>query len=185
MYLWYFHNFFKSKLFPCLRPRIPESLTQNTKQSARLWRGLSHGPLPQPLCGARAGSDARLLCSRLVSCDSSKMAALERRAASAAESKEDFEIIDKNQVPNAAELKSEEAEKAEEARWSAPILSLARKASENLALGYGSALRSASLAGLIPRAAGTDSTARTSTALLLCKLLYGAKISWLPLSAVD
>ncbi|KAK2542739.1 Rufy1 [Columba guinea] len=90
------------------------------------------------------------------------MAALERRAASAAESKEDFEIIDKNQVPNAAELKSEEAEKAEEARWSAPILSLARKASENLALGYGSALRSASLAGLIPRAAGTDSTARTS-----------------------
>uniref|UniRef100_A0A8C4UPJ3 RUN and FYVE domain-containing protein 1 n=1 Tax=Falco tinnunculus TaxID=100819 RepID=A0A8C4UPJ3_FALTI len=61
------------------------------------------------------------------------MAEGERRTASAAEIKEDFEIIDKKQIPNATELKNEEKEKTEEARWSAPILSLAKKASENLA----------------------------------------------------
>uniref|UniRef100_A0A8C4URY0 RUN and FYVE domain containing 1 n=1 Tax=Falco tinnunculus TaxID=100819 RepID=A0A8C4URY0_FALTI len=69
------------------------------------------------------------------------MAEGERRTASAAEIKEDFEIIDKKQIPNATELKNEEKEKTEEARWSAPILSLAKKASENLALSYGSALK--------------------------------------------
>uniref|UniRef100_A0A8D0KW39 RUN and FYVE domain-containing protein 1 n=1 Tax=Strix occidentalis caurina TaxID=311401 RepID=A0A8D0KW39_STROC len=68
-----------------------------------------------------------------------------RCTASAAEIKEDFEIIDKKQIPNTTELKSEEKEKTEEARWSAPILSLAKKASENLALGYGNALKSAAL----------------------------------------
>uniref|UniRef100_A0A8C0EKK1 RUN and FYVE domain-containing protein 1 n=1 Tax=Bubo bubo TaxID=30461 RepID=A0A8C0EKK1_BUBBB len=65
------------------------------------------------------------------------MAEGESCTASAAEIKEDFEIIDKKQIPNTTELKSEEKEKTEEARWSAPILSLAKKASENLALGYG------------------------------------------------
>uniref|UniRef100_A0A8C4UNB2 RUN and FYVE domain containing 1 n=2 Tax=Falco tinnunculus TaxID=100819 RepID=A0A8C4UNB2_FALTI len=74
-----------------------------------------------------------------------------KRTASAAEIKEDFEIIDKKQIPNATELKNEEKEKTEEARWSAPILSLAKKASENLALSYGSALKSASLVGFISK----------------------------------
>uniref|UniRef100_A0A8C0AUP7 RUN and FYVE domain-containing protein 1 n=1 Tax=Buteo japonicus TaxID=224669 RepID=A0A8C0AUP7_9AVES len=73
------------------------------------------------------------------------MAEGESCTASAAEIKEDFEIIDRKQIPNAAELKNEEKEKTEEARWSAPILSLAKKASENLALSYGNALKSASL----------------------------------------
>ncbi|NXU73792.1 RUFY1 protein, partial [Oreotrochilus melanogaster] len=76
--------------------------------------------------------------------------------------KEDFEIIDKTQIPAAAELKNEEKEKTEEGRWSAPILSLAKKASENLALSYGNALKSASLVGLIPKPVSTDSTAKTS-----------------------
>ncbi|NWX34039.1 RUFY1 protein, partial [Notiomystis cincta] len=75
---------------------------------------------------------------------------------------EDFEIIDKKQLPDAAELRSEEKAKPEEARWSAPILSLARKASENLALSYGSALKSASLVGLVSKGGSSDSPAKTS-----------------------
>lgn len=95
------------------------------------------------------------------------MAAGERRAAPAAGKEEDFEIIDKKQLPDAAELRNEEKAKPEEARWSAPILSLARKASENLALGYGSALKSASLVGLVSKPGSSDSPAKTSTAPLL------------------
>ncbi|XP_033373615.1 RUN and FYVE domain-containing protein 1 isoform X2 [Parus major] len=91
------------------------------------------------------------------------MAAGERRAAPAAGKEEDFEIIDKKQLPDAAELRNEEKAKPEEARWSAPILSLARKASENLALGYGSALKSASLVGLVSKPGSSDSPAKTST----------------------
>uniref|UniRef100_A0A663MUQ3 RUN and FYVE domain-containing protein 1 n=1 Tax=Athene cunicularia TaxID=194338 RepID=A0A663MUQ3_ATHCN len=79
------------------------------------------------------------------------MAEGESCTAPAAEIKEDFEIIDKKQIPNTTELKSEEKEKTEEARWSAPILSLAKKASENLALGYGNALKSAALVGFISK----------------------------------
>ncbi|KAJ7421990.1 RUN and FYVE domain containing 1 [Willisornis vidua] len=88
------------------------------------------------------------------------MAAEPLRSAPAAGGEEDFEIIDKKQLPEAAELRSEGKAKAEEARWSGPILSLARKASENLALGYGSALRSAGLAGLAAKP-GSDSAAKT------------------------
>uniref|UniRef100_A0A8C9EV62 FYVE-type domain-containing protein n=1 Tax=Pavo cristatus TaxID=9049 RepID=A0A8C9EV62_PAVCR len=73
------------------------------------------------------------------------------RCQRAADSSEDFEIIDKRQVPDTAELKNVEKEK-EEAKWSAPILSLAKKASENLALSYGSALKSAASVGLISKA---------------------------------
>lgn len=82
----------------------------------------------------------------------------------AAGMKEDFEIIDKTQVPDTAELKNVEKEK-EEAKWSAPILSLAKKASENLALSYGSALKSAASVGLISKAVSNDSTAKTSMAM--------------------
>ncbi|RMB96736.1 hypothetical protein DUI87_26801 [Hirundo rustica rustica] len=91
------------------------------------------------------------------------MAAGEPRAAPAGGKEEDFEIIDKKQLPDAAELRNEEKAKPEEARWSAPILSLARKASENLALGYGSALKSASLVGLVSKPGSSDSPAKTST----------------------
>jgi len=95
------------------------------------------------------------------------MAAGERRAASAAEIREDFEIIDEKQIPNSAELRNEEKEKTEEARWSAPILSLAKRASENLALSYGQALKSAPLVGLIAKPLSNDSTAKTSMAMLI------------------
>ncbi|RLW02865.1 hypothetical protein DV515_00006889 [Chloebia gouldiae] len=93
------------------------------------------------------------------------MAAGERRAAPAAGKEEDFEIIDKKQLPDAAELRNEEKAKPEEARWSAPILSLARKASENLALSYGSALKSASLVGLVSKPGSCDSPAKTTLSL--------------------
>lgn len=95
------------------------------------------------------------------------MAEGESCTASAAEVKEDFEIIDKKQIPDAAELKNEEKEKTEEARWSAPILSLAKKASENLALSYGNALKSASLVGFISKPVSNDSTAKTSMVMLI------------------
>ncbi|XP_010216732.1 PREDICTED: RUN and FYVE domain-containing protein 1 [Tinamus guttatus] len=80
-----------------------------------------------------------------------------------AERGEDFEIIDKSLIPNPAELRNEGREKAaEEARWSAPIFSLAKKASENLALSYGHALKSAALVGFMSKPVGSDSTARTT-----------------------
>nr|XP_013808945.1 PREDICTED: RUN and FYVE domain-containing protein 1 isoform X2 [Apteryx mantelli mantelli] len=91
------------------------------------------------------------------------MAEGESCSPSAADQKEDFEIIDKNLIPNATELKNEGKEKtAEEARWSAPILSLAKKASENLALSYGNALKSASLVGFISKPVSNDNTAKTT-----------------------
>lgn len=101
------------------------------------------------------------------------MADGERCTAPAAERKDDFEIIDKNQIPNATELKSEGKDKAEEARWPAPILSLARKASENLALSYGSALKSASLVGFIPKPVSNDSTAKTNLVFRNCYFCKG------------
>ncbi|XP_006026894.1 RUN and FYVE domain-containing protein 1 isoform X1 [Alligator sinensis] len=83
--------------------------------------------------------------------------------ASAAAQKEDFEILDRNQIPNVTELKSEEKEKTgAEAGWSAPIFSLAKKASENLSVSYGNALKSAALVGLVSKQVSNDSTAKTT-----------------------
>lgn len=129
----------------------------------------SSAPAPQPAGGRRAGRawGRRLDCSRLVSYDTLKMAEGESCTASAAEIQEDFEIVDKKQIPNTTELKNEEKEKTEEARWSAPILSLAKKASENLALSYGNALKSASLVGFISKPVSNDSTAKTSMVMFI------------------
>ncbi|XP_019390732.1 PREDICTED: RUN and FYVE domain-containing protein 1 isoform X2 [Crocodylus porosus] len=83
--------------------------------------------------------------------------------ASAREQKEDFEIVDRNQIPNVTELKSGEKEKTgAEAGWSAPIFSLAKKASENLSVSYGNALKSAALVGLVSKQVSNDSTAKTT-----------------------
>ncbi|KYO20368.1 RUN and FYVE domain-containing protein 1 isoform A [Alligator mississippiensis] len=83
--------------------------------------------------------------------------------ASAAAQKEDFEILDRNQIPNVPELKSEEKERTgAEAGWSAPIFSLAKKASENLSVSYGNALKSAALVGLVSKQVSNDSTAKTT-----------------------
>lgn len=95
------------------------------------------------------------------------MAEGESCIASAAERKEDFEIIYKTQIPNASELKNQEQGRTEEGRWSAPILSLAKKASENLALSYGHALKSASLVGFMSKPVSNDSTAKTSMVMLI------------------
>lgn len=116
---------------------------------------------------ARRVWGCRLDCSWLVSYDTLKMAEGESCTASAAEIKEDFEIIDRKQIPNTTELKNEEKEKTEEAKWSAPILSLAKKASENLALSYGNALKSASLVGFISKPVSNDSTAKTSMVMFI------------------
>lgn len=88
--------------------------------------------------------------------------------ASAVEEREDFEIIDRKLIPNVTELKKEGKEKtAEEAGWSAPIFSLAKKASENLAVSYGNALKSAALVGLVPKPVSNDNTAKTSMVMFI------------------
>lgn len=88
--------------------------------------------------------------------------------ASAAAQKEDFEILDRNQIPNVPELKSEEKERTgAEAGWSAPIFSLAKKASENLSVSYGNALKSAALVGLVSKQVSNDSTAKTSMVIFI------------------
>ncbi|XP_031809393.1 RUN and FYVE domain-containing protein 1 isoform X2 [Sarcophilus harrisii] len=70
----------------------------------------------------------------------------------AVDPREDFEIVDRTGIPPAHEARSEAGAKAtagDEAGWSRPILSLARKASENFSASCGHALRSAaSSAGL-------------------------------------
>ncbi|XP_034258777.1 RUN and FYVE domain-containing protein 1 isoform X2 [Pantherophis guttatus] len=79
----------------------------------------------------------------------------------AAGSREDFEVVDRAQIPSASELKSDGKEKGgPDASWSAPIFSLAKKASENLAVSYGNALKSAASVGLIPKPLSNDSPAK-------------------------
>lgn len=90
----------------------------------------------------------------------------------AAESREDFEVVDGAQIPSASELKSDGKERgAADASWSAPIFSLAKKASENLSVSYGNALKSAASVGLIPKPLSNDSPAKQSTAMFIACLL--------------
>lgn len=163
----YFQTLLKRELRSgfAARPLSPKAFSWALPAGCRqLWRrsepGLCWhgGPAARPRAAGRGGPSA----AGAQSCDGAKMAAGEPCAA--AGMKEDFEIIDKTQVPDTAELKNVEKEK-EEAKWSAPILSLAKKASENLALSYGSALKSAASVGLISKAVSNDSTAKTSMAM--------------------
>ncbi|XP_039196740.1 RUN and FYVE domain-containing protein 1 isoform X2 [Crotalus tigris] len=79
----------------------------------------------------------------------------------AAESREDFEVVDRAQIPSASDLRSDGKERgAADASWSAPIFSLAKKASENLSVSYGNALKSAASVGLIPKPLSNDSPAK-------------------------
>ncbi|XP_007429601.1 RUN and FYVE domain-containing protein 1 isoform X2 [Python bivittatus] len=79
----------------------------------------------------------------------------------AAEAREDFEVIDSAQIPSASELKSNGKERGgPDASWSAPIFSLAKRASENLAVSYGNALKSAASVGLIHKPVSNDSPAK-------------------------
>ncbi|XP_064135338.1 RUN and FYVE domain-containing protein 1 isoform X1 [Loxodonta africana] len=64
------------------------------------------------------------------------------------ESGEEFEIVDRNQLPSPGELKSAAQPRAAADGWSAPILTLARKATVNLSASCGSALRAAAGRGV-------------------------------------
>lgn len=59
------------------------------------------------------------------------------------ESGEEFEIVDRSQLPGPGELRSAARGRATAESWSAPILTLARKATGNLSASCGSALRAA------------------------------------------
>uniref|UniRef100_A0A5F9C5A4 RUN and FYVE domain-containing protein 1 n=1 Tax=Oryctolagus cuniculus TaxID=9986 RepID=A0A5F9C5A4_RABIT len=71
---------------------------------------------------------------------------------------EDFEIVDRGQLPSPGALRS--AAKAAEG-WSAPILTLARRATGNLSASCGNALRAA--AGLGGTDGGADGAARAAS----------------------
>lgn len=58
------------------------------------------------------------------------------------ESGEEFEIVDRSQLPSPGELRSASRPRAADS-WSAPILTLARRATGNLSASCGSALRAA------------------------------------------
>lgn len=71
---------------------------------------------------------------------------------------EEFEIVDRSQLPSPSELRSAAKPRVGPEGWSAPILTLARKATGNLSASCGSALRAA--AGLGGADGGADGAAR-------------------------
>nr|XP_019572515.1 PREDICTED: RUN and FYVE domain-containing protein 1 [Rhinolophus sinicus] len=70
---------------------------------------------------------------------------------------EEFEIVDRSQLPGPGELRSAARRRAAAEGWSAPILTLARMATGNLSASCGSALRAA--AGLGSAGGGADGAA--------------------------
>ncbi|KAI2540463.1 RUN and FYVE domain containing 1 [Homo sapiens] len=83
---------------------------------------------------------------------------------SALEPGEEFEIVDRSQLPGPGDLRSATRPRAAEG-WSAPILTLARRATGNLSASCGSALRAA--AGL----GGGDSGDGTARAASKCQMM--------------
>lgn len=71
---------------------------------------------------------------------------------------EEFEIVDRSQLPGPGEQQSAAKARAAAEGWSAPILTLARKATGNLSASCGSALRAA--AGLSGADGGADGAVR-------------------------
>ncbi|XP_012380021.2 RUN and FYVE domain-containing protein 1 isoform X1 [Dasypus novemcinctus] len=71
---------------------------------------------------------------------------------------EEFEIVDRSQLPGPGELRGSARPRAAAESWSAPILTLARRATGNLSASCGSALRAA--AGLD---GGADGAARAAS----------------------
>ncbi|XP_075849835.1 RUN and FYVE domain-containing protein 1 isoform X3 [Microcebus murinus] len=65
----------------------------------------------------------------------------------APEAGEEFEIVGRSQLPTPGELRSVGRPRAAAEGWSAPILTLARKATENLSASCGGALRAAAVLG--------------------------------------
>ncbi|XP_006927577.2 RUN and FYVE domain-containing protein 1 isoform X2 [Felis catus] len=74
---------------------------------------------------------------------------------------EEFEIVDRSQLPSPSELRSAAKPRVGPEGWSAPILTLARKATGNLSASCGSALRAA--AGLGGADGGADGAARAAS----------------------
>lgn len=72
---------------------------------------------------------------------------------------EEFEIVDRSQVPGPGELRRAAKSRAATEGWSTPILTLARRATGTLSASCGSALRAA--AGLGGAEGGADDAART------------------------
>lgn len=70
---------------------------------------------------------------------------------------EEFEIVDRSQLPGPSELRSVGRRRAAAEGWSGPILTLARRATGNLSASCGSALRAAT--GLGGADGGADGTA--------------------------
>ncbi|XP_023374526.1 RUN and FYVE domain-containing protein 1-like [Otolemur garnettii] len=79
------------------------------------------------------------------------------------EAGEEFEIVDRSQLPTPGELRSVGKPRTATEGWSMPILTLARKASGNLSASCGSALRAA--AGLGGGDGGADVAARAAAKL--------------------
>lgn len=113
------------------------------------------------------------------------------------ESGEEFEIVDRSQLPSPGELRSASRPRAADI-WSAPILTLARRATGNLSASCGSALRAA--AGLGDSGGGgggeragrpgsrglgllpgwANPTRRTSCSAELCRAARGSAIGVTP-----
>ncbi|XP_073913559.1 RUN and FYVE domain-containing protein 1 isoform X2 [Castor canadensis] len=74
---------------------------------------------------------------------------------------EEFEIVDRSQLPSPGELRSAARTRTPAESWSAPILTLARKATGNLSASCGSALRAA--AGLGAGDGGGERAARAAS----------------------
>ncbi|XP_036701294.1 RUN and FYVE domain-containing protein 1 isoform X2 [Balaenoptera musculus] len=74
---------------------------------------------------------------------------------------EEFEIVDRSQLPGPGELRRAAKPRAAAEGWSAPILTLARKATGNLSASCGSALRAA--AGLGGADGGAEGAARAAS----------------------
>ncbi|XP_054422239.1 RUN and FYVE domain-containing protein 1 [Pteronotus mesoamericanus] len=73
---------------------------------------------------------------------------------------EDFEVVDRSQLPSPGDLHSAARRRAAADGWSAPILTLARRATGNLSASCGSALRAAAGLG---GADATEGAARTAS----------------------
>ncbi|XP_019792970.1 RUN and FYVE domain-containing protein 1 isoform X3 [Tursiops truncatus] len=77
---------------------------------------------------------------------------------------EEFEIVDRSQLPGPGELRRVAKPRAAAEGWSAPILTLARRATGNLSASCGSALRAAAgLGGADGGAGGADGAARAAS----------------------
>lgn len=77
---------------------------------------------------------------------------------------EEFEIVDRSQLPGPGELRRVAKPRAAAEGWSAPILTLARRATGNLSASCGSALRAA--AGLGGADGGADGAVHAGRLLL-------------------